>query len=396
MAAHRCPYCRSRSMHRSRHSGFGERCLLRAQYLRPHRCWSCYRRHYRFAFLLNNPTFDSAYASLLHVRLQPASLAAGLLSIVLFLGSSGANSASLGLANSAGVAGPESSPDAHSPRPPSSDARSGTLSRPETGRTIVPDVRMRQLPVDQASSEQAVLLRVGLPASPQRPPLGSLKATGEVFLNGYPVPQVATIFAEDTLRTGGDGNAILEFPGKGIVAVSPQTLMRLTRSSRYIADLSYGRITSRSLPGATNFQVRAGNFIMIPDPERPEMTAEIVRALDGSIVVKAVQGSVGIVELEGPQTTFIRNGNVASISVDGKLLTSSPPQTLRALPPQAVGTGKGQGGGGVGGEEKGAAKGGGGHGALIGLGLGGGAAAGVGIALASGGQESAPISPSAP
>jgi len=379
MATHRCPYCRSRSVRRSRRRGFGEDSLLRALFIRPYRCGCCCRRHYAFAFLSKNPgtrTYKSAFASLLHMLPQPAPLVPGVLAILLILGSSGSKLMSLGLANFAAVTATESSPDVSTAAPPASVARSRTWLSRVAAREIAPTRDLRPSPLDQTNPEQAALLLVSLPAVPQQAALGSIRATGEVVLNGSQVPQMATLFAGDTLRTGGDGNASVEFPGKGVVQVSPQSLMRFTKSVRYIAELAYGHITSRSLREATNFQVRAGNFIVVPDPERPEMTMEMVRALDGSTRVKAVQGSVGIIELEGAQTTFIRDGDEVSISADGKLATSTPSQTAPALPPHVA-----EGGG---------------HGALIGLGLGGAAAAGLGIALASSGGESNPVSPSVP
>jgi len=379
MATHRCPYCRSRSVRRSRRRGFGEDALLRALFIRPFRCQCCYRRHYGFAFLSKNPgtrTYKSGFASLLQMLPQPAPLAAGLLAVLLILGSSGSKLMSLGLANLAGLAASEPSPDVARAGLPTAAAPPRAWLTRVAGREFPPQREVRQLPLSRINAEMAAVSLVSPPADPQQEALGSVRATGEVVLNGSAVPQMATIFSGDTLRTGADGNAAVEIQGNGTVQVSPQSLLKFTKSPRYMAELSYGHITSRSLRGAANFQVRAGNFIVVPDPERPEMTAEIVRAPDGAIRVKAVQGSVGIIELEGAQATFIRNGDEVSITADGKIETNAPSQASLPPSPQAAG--------------------GGGHTALIGLGLGAAAAAGVGIALASGGGESNPVSASAP
>lgn len=379
MATHRCPYCHSHSVRRSRRRGFGEDALLRAVSLRPYRCQSCSRRHYGFAFLLKNPgtrVYQSGFASLLQTLPQPAPLAPTILAILLLLGSSGSQLMSLGLASFADIAASASSAKVTEAASPTSVTPPHARHAQTMAREFAPPPEIRSLRLGWTGPEQAAVSPVSFPAVPQQEALGSVRATGEVVLNGSPVPQMATIFSGDTLRTGGDGNAAVEIKGNGTLQVSPQSLLRFTKSPRYIAELSYGHITSRSLRDAPNFQLRAGNFIVVPDPERPEMTAEIVRTPDGAIRVKAVQGSVGIIELEGAQATFIRNGGEVAISADGQILTGAPSSTTPPLPPHMAG--------------------GGGHTALIGLGLGGGAAAAAGIALASSGGKSNPVSRSAP
>ena len=342
MATHRCPYCRSRSVRRSRRRGLGEDALLRALFIRPYRCQCCYRRHYGFAFLSKNPdtrTYQSAFASVLQMLPQPAPLAPGLLAVLLILGSSGSKLMSLGLTNLASLTTSESSPDVSAAASPTSAPRPRAWLTRVAAREFAPRRETRRSPLGGTNPERAALSLVSLPDVPQQETIGSVRVTGEVVVNGSQVPQMATIFSEDTLRTGGDGNATVEIQGKGILQVSPQSLLKFTKSPRYIAELSYGHITSRSLRGAANFQVRAGNFIVVPDPERPEMTVEIVRSPDGSIRVKAVQGSVGIIELEGAQATFIRNGDEISISADGKIGTSALAQGSPPLSPQAAGGG---------------------------------------------------------
>lgn len=379
MATHRCPYCRSHSVRRSRRRGFGEGAILRALFLRPYRCQSCSRRHYGFAFLLKYPgarSYSTGFASLLQILPQPAPLAPAILAVLLLLGSSGSQLMSLGLASFADMAASQSSSNLTQGAPPPPVTPPQARHTRMTARQLALPREIRQLSMGRTGPERDALSLVSYPAVPQQEALGSVRATGEVVLNGSPVPQMATIFSGDTLRTGSDGNASVEIKGNGTVQVSPQSLLRFTKSPRYIAELSYGHVTSRSLRDAANFQLRAGNFIVVPDPERPEMTAEIVRTPEGAIRVKAVQGSVGIIELEGAQATFIRNGGEVAISADGQILTGAPSSTTPPLPPHMAG--------------------GGGHTALIGLGLGGAAAAAAGIALASGGGESNPVSRSAP
>ncbi|MFB3920723.1 MAG: hypothetical protein ACE145_03330 [Terriglobia bacterium] len=382
MATHRCPYCRFQFVHRSRRRGFREKVLLRALSLRPYRCGACGRRHYGFAFLRKNPragVYRSPWASLVYAVPHPAPLAAVFLAVVLVVGTTSSQLMSFGLGNLAG----NSAGDSNAAPTVNATGTFASGSGIAPVRVAAPGAAPRQeahpLPSEPIYMAQAVPAQASAPGAPQEGALGSVRATGEVILNGTAVPQVATFFPGDTLRTGSNGNAVLEFPGKGTITVSPQSLMRFTKSTRYVAELNYGRVTSQSLRGTTSFQTRVGNFVVVPDPERPEMTAEIVRALDGLIRIKAVQGSVGIIELEGAQTTFIRDGGEATISPDGRLSAASTAQAPATPSPTTLGGG-----------------GGGGHTALIGLGVGAAAAAGLGIALASSGNDSNPVSPSAP
>ena len=192
MATHRCPYCRSRSVRRSRRRGLGEDALLRALFIRPYRCQCCYRRHYGFAFLSKNPdtrTYQSAFASVLQMLPQPAPLAPGLLAVLLILGSSGSKLMSLGLTNLASLTTSESSPDVSAAASPTSAPRPRAWLTRVAAREFAPRRETRRSPLGGTNPERAALSLVSLPDVPQQETIGSVRVTGEVVVNGSQVPR---------------------------------------------------------------------------------------------------------------------------------------------------------------------------------------------------------------
>jgi len=164
-------------------------------------------------------------------------------------------------------------------------------------------------------------------------PLGSLSAIGEVYVNEAHVSGEVTIFVGDSLRTGADGAASLTVSGRGMLIVASRTEVSFAPSPRYFAELRHGVAEFRTLIGATNFELRTGNFIVVPASE-PEAAADIERAPDGTTKMTCTKGSIGVISLEGPESIFLRPGEGATISPDGRLSTTAPqapaPQPGRA------------------------------------------------------------------
>jgi len=209
--------------------------------------------------------------------------------------------------------------------------------------------------------------------APQRTPLGALRATGEVYVNDSTVTGETTIFTGDALRTGAGGAARLTISGRGSLIVSSQTRISFEADPRYFAVLRQGSAGLRSLPGARNFQLRVGSFIVVPDPTG-EAAAEVVLVADGSARVTCTAGSCGVIEVEGAQAAFLRPGETANISAAGALQVGAPPPTPTAPTPVPTGQRKSR------------------KGLYLLLGIGGGAGAATAAALAASGGG--PASPS--
>lgn len=120
------------------------------------------------------------------------------------------------------------------------------------------------------------------------------------------------------MRTGPGGSAGLEVPYKGTILISAQTQISFNASG-YFSNLSEGAVSLKTTEPVTNFQIQIGQFVVIPQPEVENVAAEIERAADGSARVKALDGSVGVIDLDGVQTVFISAGEEVAISPDGVL-----------------------------------------------------------------------------
>jgi hypothetical protein len=167
--------------------------------------------------------------------------------------------------------------------------------------------------------------------APERTPLGALRTTGEAYVNDSRVSGESTVFIGDTLRTGADGAARLTVSGRGSVIASSQTRVVFEADPRYFATLLQGSAGLRSLTGAKNFQLRAGHFTVVPDPSG-EAAAEVELVADGSTRVTCTAGSVGVIDLEGPQSAFLHAGETATILPEGALQTGAPPTPTPGAP----------------------------------------------------------------
>ncbi len=220
--------------------------------------------------------------------------------------------------------------------------------------------------------------------APQQPgvALGSLSTFGEVFVNGATAPLDSTIFSGDIIRTGGAGSATFTLSGKGSLKITPNTQVVFTGAPQYVGELKAGSVVMSSLSGATGITLRTGNSVVVAVTEGEQSTSNIDMAADGSFFVSCLDGSVGVIPLQGANGIFIQAGQSVSISPQGDLSTEKRPTSAPAAPAPTTTT-----------PPAAQAKKSNTRWILLGV-AGAGAAAGVTAALASHG--SSPVSPSAP
>jgi hypothetical protein len=157
-----------------------------------------------------------------------------------------------------------------------------------------------------------------------------------------------------------------------------------TGSQQYVAQLKSGIVVMSSLSGPSGISVRTGNFVVVGVTQDQQSTARIESASDGSFHISCLEGSVGIVPLEGaPNGVFLQVGQSVSVSPQGELsaptATVASPTTVSASETQSPVA-----------QQKNS------HTGLIILGLAGaGGAVGAAVALAGHGS-SQPVSPSSP
>jgi hypothetical protein len=340
MSIRQCPCCRSLSVRRSRRRGFVE-FVLPLFLMRPYRCSVCFRRHYGSIIRSRHRYAPPRWNEVIYPLSQAVQLACLLVVIggVLVFFSSPSYALKL-LDGLAATHDRMSSLEATE----QTDATPATAPQQPSGLTVSSShLRVRTAAIS-APSEVAVAETGSLaspPLAPQRQPVGSLRSSGEVLVNDFRVPETATVYAGDVVHTGLDGNAGLEVPNKGTILISPQTQISFNVPG-YFANLTEGAVTLKTTEPVTNFQVQVGKFVVIPASDVENVAAEIEHAADGSSRVKALGGSVGVIDLDGVQTIFISTGEEITISPDGVLSKAGvvpQPHTANTRSPMGPGGG---------------------------------------------------------
>ena len=150
--------------------------------------------------------------------------------------------------------------------------------------------------------------------------LGSMRATGDVYLNGSRAAGEQTLFTGDTVRTGPDGAAALTSPDFGLLIIPAQSEISFTGLS-YPATLKQGSVELRSMRAGRNFGIHFGNmFIYLPSTE-PEAAGVVTIRADGSVQVSWGLGSVGLRSAQGFELMVLHPNQSIVIDVDGKLRT---------------------------------------------------------------------------
>jgi hypothetical protein len=154
--------------------------------------------------------------------------------------------------------------------------------------------------------------------APTAQTLGSLRATGEVYLNGVRATGEQTIFPGDKVQTGPDGAAALTSPGFGLLIIPAQSEISF-RAAPYLATLKQGSVEVRSFPPSKNLGIQFGNTVMyLPSSESGSTEAITLRA-DGSARVACGLGAVSLRSIDGVELGALHSNQAVEIGADGKL-----------------------------------------------------------------------------
>jgi len=158
-----------------------------------------------------------------------------------------------------------------------------------------------------------------------REPLGSLTSVGEVYLNDSSAPSESTIFPGDKVRTGETGTAAFAMSGKGTVKISPLSRVVFSGNYEFTAALEAGTIVLNTITGPKGLTLRIGNNVVVPYTRQKSATLQVTRAPDGSIHVACLDGTAGVLTLDGNVGQFLQAGQSTSISAAiGFLIRSFP------------------------------------------------------------------------
>lgn len=155
--------------------------------------------------------------------------------------------------------------------------------------------------------------------SQRREPLGSLSATGEVYVNEKPVPVESTVFVGDTVRTGVNSTAVFTMTGNGTLKIGPQTQVVLTGDPQYAADLKTGTVVIDSISGPSGIKVRTGGFVVVPAVRSRVTAAKIEAQPAGTFAVICLDGDISTIPLQGGSGQLLEAGQSVNISSQGAL-----------------------------------------------------------------------------
>lgn len=326
-----CPHCLSVSVRRSRHCGFIESVVLPFTLQRPYRCLYCHAR-FNASFLRRRQSQAQ------RVRVKPpfyVPLWARILTVAV---------AALLLPTLLAMA-----------KPAGAFVRHEVAVRWNQLLGKIVKTAAAAIPAATATSSVAPLRVANYNSTPTLPrfvsasyaeasnsaaapqeakvALGRMESSGAVQVNDAPVANDTTLFEGDVVRTGGDGFARLDVKNRGTISIFPNTKLSFTGTWRHFASLQGGKISFLAFPAASKFQINVGYYVLTPSADTSS-AAEVEMAADGSAVVRATQGNIGVIALEGPTALFLNAGEGARLSASGDASTVQPQnaQTAKAAP----------------------------------------------------------------
>lgn len=152
-----------------------------------------------------------------------------------------------------------------------------------------------------------------------REPLGSLTTVGTVYVNGAATPGEVTIFPGDTVLTSDTGSATFTMSGKGSFKLSPQTHLAFTADARYLAEITTGTVVMTSFAGSTDVTLKTGNYVVAPVIQSEQSSSRIDKTANGGFAISCLDGSVGVIPVEGANGQVLRVGQSVEISASGEL-----------------------------------------------------------------------------
>ena len=151
-------------------------------------------------------------------------------------------------------------------------------------------------------------------------PLGSLSATGEVYVNDKPVPVESTVFPGDTVRTGENSTAVFTMTGNGTLKIGSQTRVALPGEPQFAAELQTGTAVIDSLSGPSGIKLRVGGVVVVPAVRSRVTSAKIERQADGTFLVTCLDGDISTLALQGTAGRLLEAGQGISVTPSGQML----------------------------------------------------------------------------
>lgn len=151
-------------------------------------------------------------------------------------------------------------------------------------------------------------------------PLGSLSATGEVYVNDKPVPVESTVFPGDTVRTGENSTAVFTMTGNGTLKIGAQTQVAFPGEPQFAAELETGTAVIDSISGPSGIKLRVGGVVVVPAVRSRVTSAKIERQADGTFLVTCLDGDISTLSLQGTAGRLLEAGEGVSVTPSGQML----------------------------------------------------------------------------
>lgn len=156
--------------------------------------------------------------------------------------------------------------------------------------------------------------------SSKKQALGSLSATGEVYVNDKPVPVESTVFAGDTVRTGANSTAVFTMTGNGTLKIGEQTQVVIPGDPQFAAELHTGTAVIDSISGPSGIKLRVGEYVVVPAVRSRVTSAKIERQADGNFLVTCLDGDISTLALQGNAGRLLEATQSVSLTPSGQML----------------------------------------------------------------------------
>jgi hypothetical protein len=175
--------------------------------------------------------------------------------------------------------------------------------------------------------------------------IGVVQVQGSVSLDGTTAATGATIFPGDSIQTGPDGSVLVNMPGRGslVIAANSSIIFPPVTQGSHLVALQRGKFALHILSEAAGTTAEFGKFVLRPIiGQGAEYDVEI--APDGSALVRCFTGTIGIIEAQGANSTFLNAGQSAQISATGSVerigAAGAPPPNSTPPPSSTSPSGK--------------------------------------------------------
>ncbi len=156
------------------------------------------------------------------------------------------------------------------------------------------------------------------PQADSRQAIGQVTATGDVTLNGMPLPGATTLFPGSRIHTGARSAAAVNIFGRGqvILGENSEAMFPSTRGN-YSTQLVGGSAVAKVEAGQ-GLEALAGRFLITVRPSEPT-SIQFSFEPDGTILVLCQAGSAMVIDLDGAEATSLSAGSCFHLFPGGRI-----------------------------------------------------------------------------